>query len=80
MKCQEALENLLDFMEGTLSPELRMAIEEHVDSCRVCPTFVDSYRKTTILCQKALQRAAPPEVVDRLLSALRDRTSKSNKG
>ena len=73
--CRQAWEHLVDYLEGTALPEIRRAIDEHVQKCTCCPDFVKSYQKTSILCQKALKKPVPEGVSERLLSVLRDKTS-----
>jgi hypothetical protein len=77
MTCQEAIEHLLEFLEGGVGPDLKAAITKHMESCRLCSDLKSSYEKTASLCQKALRREVSGEVVDRLLAAIRARTGKS---
>lgn len=71
MNCKEAIEHLLDFLEGGIGPDLRSAIEKHVASCKLCPELVQSYLKTSSLCAKALRKEVPSDVVDRIMSAVK---------
>ena len=69
--CERAVDLLLDFLEGNLSPEVRKGLVKHFDDCPPCVRFVESYKKTTALCQEALRRQAPAEFGERLMRFLR---------
>jgi hypothetical protein len=75
MNCKEAIEHLLDFLEGSCCPETRTDIEKHVATCKICPDLVQSYQKTSSLCAKALRRDIPVDVVDRMLASLKEQTA-----
>ena len=36
VRCEEALENLFDFLDGELDERNRAAIEQHLDICKRC--------------------------------------------
>lgn len=74
MTCEKAVGMVLDLLEDSLRPEARRALEEHLQRCPPCERLVDTYRKTTQICRKALVKQAPPELGERLLGFLRRQT------
>ncbi len=74
ISCKQALENLLEYLDGHLPPQARQAIEQHLASCECCPELLASYQKTSELCQKALKRAMPEGMAQRLMECLRQKT------
>jgi hypothetical protein len=70
MNCKEAVEHLLDFLEGGVGPDLRARIEKHVQSCKLCPELFQSYQKATSLCAKALRRDVPDDLVEKVMAAV----------
>jgi hypothetical protein len=77
--CKDALTHLAEWVEGQLPPATHGDLQAHISGCGVCQAMVESYRKTVALCQKALRKDMPSQMLDRLLSALRDKTSPAKK-
>ena len=74
LSCTEALEDLLDYVEGGLDPSPRQLFVEHMRVCGVCGHILESYCKTPTLCRRALKKELPAGVTDRLLAVLREKT------
>jgi anti-sigma factor RsiW len=66
--CRDGVEMLPDYLEGTLPPADRAAIEAHVSGCPRCVAFVESYRQTPRILRAATV-AAMPEDLKRSLRA-----------
>lgn len=66
--CRDGVEMLLDYLEGTLPPSDRQALEAHVGGCPRCVAFVESYRQTPRILREATV-AAMPEDLKRSLRA-----------
>lgn len=75
LSCSEALDELLDYVEGALEPSLKQLFVEHVHHCRVCEHILESYAKTQTLCRRALKRELPAGLTEHLLAVLREKTS-----
>lgn len=45
MDCKEVLANLSSYVDGEVSVELRIALEEHIAKCRRCRVVVDTTGK-----------------------------------
>ncbi len=46
MRCEQALENLSDYLESRVSPTLRVALENHYSQCRSCNQELVGLRRT----------------------------------
>ena len=51
--CVSGVELLMEYLEGTLAPDVRAAIDAHVAGCPRCVAFIDSYRKTPRILRDA---------------------------
>ena len=72
MNCQELVELVTEYFEGTLSPPDRARFEDHLEACRYCTTYLEQMR-TTIAALGALDPdQLSPEASAALLSAFRD--------
>lgn len=78
--CQACLDLLLDYVEGHLSPDARARLESHFNDCQPCEDFLATYRATTNVCRKALERAIPESVANKLHAFLRAEIGKDQKG
>lgn len=66
MYCQDCVDLLADYVEGTLPEEKKAAFEEHLSYCPPCITFLRTYKATTKVCRKALSKNIPEAVSARL--------------
>jgi len=69
--CMTGVELLTEYLEGTLAPDVRAAIEAHVARCPRCEAFVASYRETPRIVRDATTVEMPPDLEASLLAALR---------
>ncbi|HEY3282426.1 MAG TPA: zf-HC2 domain-containing protein [Armatimonadota bacterium] len=49
MRCEQALENLSDYLDETTSPALRVALEHHYTQCHACNQEVVTLRRALVL-------------------------------
>ena len=71
MACQELVEVITGYLEGTL-PELdRLRFEAHLVSCASCQEYLEQMQALVRLTGKLTTRSLEPESVDSLLSAFR---------
>jgi anti-sigma factor RsiW len=80
MDCSEAHTYLLDWRRGTLSPELRSALEEHLETCNECRREDAADRQLSVLLESRLPRPQAPEALRHAVQAqweskARDRTA-----
>jgi anti-sigma factor RsiW len=64
---------LMDYLEGTLSPADREAIDAHVSSCPRCVAFVESYRQAPRILRAATAAALPEDLAESLRRFLASR-------
>lgn len=69
--CEHALSLLVDYLDGSLPPEEKTALDRHLKGCPPCIHFVRKYRTTPHMCKKALETEMPDEMAERLTSFLR---------
>lgn len=74
--CQHSIELLQDYLDGTLPPEERAALDRHFKACPPCIDFVRKYKATPGLCQKALAQEIPHDLGERLVSFLHEKCKK----
>jgi anti-sigma factor RsiW len=79
MYCQDCVNLLADFLDGTLPEEQRAALEEHLSYCPPCVTFVRTYKATTRVARRSLAQAMPEEVGARLHDFLHAKLEKEIK-
>jgi anti-sigma factor RsiW len=68
--CRDGVEMLMDYLEGTLPPADREAIEAHVSGCPRCVAFVESYRQTPRILRAATAAALPEDLKQSLRAFL----------
>jgi anti-sigma factor RsiW len=70
--CREAVDLLLDYVEGRLPAEDQKALDEHFGECPPCLEFLRSYRETPRIVREstAMLASVPEAVRQRLRSFL----------
>ena len=71
MACQELVEVITGYLEGTLNEFDRARFETHLASCSSCQEYLEQMRALIRLTGKLTTRSLEPETVDSLLSAFR---------
>jgi anti-sigma factor RsiW len=66
MNCEQVVRSLSDYIDGTLAPESKLAVEDHIASCLDCHVVLDS-TECTILLYRASRTTALSEDRRRLL-------------
>ena len=74
VNCKQAVGQLAGYLDRTVSQDVRDAIVGHMKRCPACMTFAETYKKTTVLCRKALLKEAPPGLTERVLEFVRQQT------
>lgn len=75
--CKDSINLLQDYLDGELSPEEQQHVKEHLQGCAPCVDFLRTYRATPGLCRKAMAKAMPKEVAEKLTEYLRSKCKKS---
>lgn len=76
MTCQEAIDFVLSYLDGDLTPEVRAEFDRHLAICTSCAAYLDSYKRTVQIEKAAFASAnddaviaLPEELVQAILSA-----------
>lgn len=70
--CSEIVELVTEYLEGSLSPDDATLVEQHLNFCDGCVSYVDQMRTTIATVGRIEEEELPPDVRDRLLTAFRD--------
>ena len=70
LTCKEFLEDLNDYLDEALGPEVRARLEQHASECPNCYVIVDTTKKTLKVFKGQEPKCVPEDVKDRLMAAL----------
>ena len=71
IRCTEVLAHLSDYLDGSVSPELRGRIEAHVGACAWCERFGGAFSATVTRLRTQLDHGDPPDAArERVLRRL----------
>lgn len=72
-KCQECVDLLTDYLEGTLEEEIKEKLDDHLAGCAPCINFVRTFERSADLTKRLREQQVdvPLEVQGRLKSFLR---------
>lgn len=70
LRCRNVVEITLGYLNGTLDPKTRTAIEAHLSDCSDCWNFLNTHRQTVKLGQPLKEQEIPPELRQRLQAFL----------
>lgn len=72
-KCQECVDLLTDYLEGTLDEDVRERFENHMSACAPCINFLKTFEKSTQMLQQLREQQVevPADVQQRIKSFLR---------
>ena len=71
--CQQFVELITDYFEGTLEPRTLTLVEEHLVMCDWCVTYTEHMRATIDLIAELKEPDLLPEPAEHVLAALRAR-------
>jgi anti-sigma factor RsiW len=74
--CPDYINDLNDYLDDGVSPELCAEIEAHIGRCDNCRIMVDTLKQTVTLCREGKPEPLPPELETRLNLLLKDRWDK----
>lgn len=72
MYCQDCVDLLADYLDGSLPEAQEAALEEHLSYCPPCITFVRTYKATSRVARKHLALSMPEELGSRLHDFLKN--------
>lgn len=67
--CQQWVEMVTDYIEGTLPPELHQAADRHLAACPHCREYLEQMRRTIDVAGHLGEGDVPDPVVDALARA-----------
>ena len=70
------LDCLADYEDGSMSPEDRRSLEEHLSHCPPCVWFLDSYRATGRTLKMLKPRDIPTNLAEAVYRFVRQRCDK----
>jgi hypothetical protein len=70
MTCRELVELLIDYLDGELPEERRRHLEMHLQLCPPCLVYLKTYQATIRLTKRLPCSPPPPELLERLKTAL----------
>jgi anti-sigma factor RsiW len=53
MNCRQCTEFIIEYVEGDLAGETRVAFEGHISRCPTCVRYIETYRETIALGKQA---------------------------
>jgi anti-sigma factor RsiW len=74
--CRDFLENVSDYVDGTMEPDLRVKLEAHLAKCPDCWVEFDETKMTVEIIQNVECHPLPSDVHDRLLRTLENHWSR----
>lgn len=72
LMCQQLVELLTDYFDGSLPPEQHRAVEAHLAACEHCTQYTAQLRATIALTGRLTTDDVSPEAMDTLLDAFRN--------
>lgn len=71
MACNELVEVVTEYLEGTLAEEDRHRLEAHLEECPYCIDYVEQFRETISATEALTLDSITPECRAELLEAFR---------
>ena len=72
LTCQELVELVTDYLEGTLPAGERARFEAHLAGCAGCRAYLEQMRQTIRVLHRLTEDALTPEAREDLLRVFRD--------
>ncbi len=72
MDCNELVELVTAYLDGSLSPETRVRFDEHLLGCDGCENYLEQFRVTIATIGKIEDEQLDPVFRARLLETFRD--------
>ncbi len=72
MTCQELVELVTEYLEGTLAPSERERFEAHLGRCDGCTTYLEQMRQMITALGRLAEASIPEQVRQDLLRVFRD--------
>ena len=73
ISCKEVIEEISNYIDSTVSTELRLRMEEHLNGCAHCDAILDGTRNVITLVANGKPLELPIGFSERLYSKLKQR-------
>ena len=73
MKCDELLQALNEYVDGSIDPAVCEQFEDHLAGCNPCQIVIDNIRQTITLYKDGQPYDMPPEFQQTMRQTLRER-------
>ena len=80
LNCKHVWEQISDYIDGEVAPELRESIETHLAHCRHCAAVLDSTRNILVLVGDDRTFELPLGYSDRLHARLEESIASGSQG
>lgn len=70
--CQEVVELITDYLEGTLTPDEATLFEQHLNFCDGCVWYLEQMQATIATVGRLREEDIPVQTRERLLATFRD--------
>ncbi len=71
MTCQELVELITEYLEGTLAPSERMRFDAHLSTCSGCAAYIEQMRMTIRMLGKISEESMSADAQRELLVTFR---------
>ena len=71
LTCQQLVELVTEYLEGTLGPEGKQRFEAHLAPCAACTTYLAQMRQTIAMTGQLREADLAPQAKERLLDLFR---------
>ena len=79
LTCKDFLNELSDFLDDTLDPEIRAKLQKHVSECPNCWVILDTTQRTIKVYKGLEPQTIPPDIHSRLMTALKKKIAARGK-
>ena len=69
--CQEVVELVTGYLEGTMPDAQRRAFDQHLEECEGCRNYLEQMRATILLSGRIEPESLSPEACEELVAAFR---------
>jgi heterodisulfide reductase subunit B len=80
LTCKDFLNELSDFLDETLDPNVRAALDKHVNECPNCWVILDTTQRTIKVYKGLEPQSIPADIHSRLMTALQKKMSAGGGG
>ena len=80
LTCKDFLNELSEYLDDTLDPEIKAKLHQHVNECPNCWVVLDTTQKTIRVFKGMEAQAIPQDIHSRLLTALNKRIAAGKPG